>query len=106
MTSSANSDQIPLEHDREEEGGLDVYLADSAPLLYSPPEEEGANDNARLIEVVQGTVWRNSESLQGQSDGPDGAEFGSLQRRSENPQELDFSESGSRRRGFLDEDWG
>ncbi len=105
MTTTADRNLEPMEKDVNEEETNALYLASGvAPLLFSPPEEEGANDNARLVEVVQGVVWRGAESAQAGSGEPEVEAYDFLSHRSELPRELDFSQSGSRRRGFLDEE--
>ncbi|USG59922.1 hypothetical protein NBZ79_12120 [Sneathiella marina] len=69
-------------------------------LLAASDPEEAANDNAPLLDVVKGAVWRDVQSLQAKAgameDGPTVA-------TREDLFELDFTPQRSGMRGFLDE---
>lgn len=70
-----------------------LYLGgEETPLLYLPPEEDGANDNEQF------------RYLLGRQADEEAAKEGLFPRRSEMPQELDFAAPARRRRGFLDEE--
>jgi hypothetical protein len=69
-------------------------------VLPDTGPEDAANDNAPLLDVVKGAVWREVETLQAQSGA---AEEQPVAAAREDLRELDFSAARTGPRGFLDE---
>lgn len=83
--------------------GLDLVLPldeSEIGLLGAADPENAANDNAPLLEVAQGVVWRDVLALQRQAGA---ADEGPLKASRDDMRELDFGASRSGPRGFLEE---
>ncbi|MEX1034655.1 MAG: hypothetical protein WDZ54_01770 [Sneathiella sp.] len=84
----------------------DAFIEDSAEAAYLSydGEEVEANDNFPAHEILQGCIWRDTESSQSLTglgeESPMAERDDELSRRGE----LDFSEDRRGGRGFLDED--
>lgn len=69
-------------------------------VLADAGQEDAANDNIPLLDVVKGAVWRDVETLQAQAGA---AEDHPVAAAREDLRELDFSAPRTGPRGFLDE---
>ncbi|MEH6546918.1 MAG: hypothetical protein V7701_10840 [Sneathiella sp.] len=69
-------------------------------LLTETGQEDAANDNVPLLDVVKGAVWRDVEILQSQAGAGEEHPIAAVR---EDLCELDFTTRRSDVRGFLDE---
>ncbi|MDF2368933.1 hypothetical protein [Sneathiella sp.] len=86
----------------------DNFIEETAEAAYlvPPSEEEEANDNFPAHEILQGCIWRDTESAQQRLDLTEAAGISDRAEDATGWQELDFSEDRRRARGFLDEETG
>ena len=69
-------------------------------VLVSAGQEDAANDNVPLLDVVRGAVWRDVETLQAQAGAAEDRPIAAVR---EDLYELDFTTPRTGIRGFLDE---
>ncbi|TNE36259.1 MAG: hypothetical protein EP348_07260 [Alphaproteobacteria bacterium] len=76
--------------------------AEEAYLFLADEEEDGANDNFPVHEVLQGCIWRDGATRP--HDGPPAGEDAFTMEEEGRRRALDFSERYRGHRGFLDEE--
>lgn len=69
-------------------------------LLTETGQEDAANDNVPLLDVLKGAIWRDVEILQSQAGATEDQPLAAVR---EDLCELDFTTRRSGVRGFLDE---
>ena len=86
----------------------EAFIEETAEAAYlvPPSEEEEANDNFPVHEILQGCIWRDAASAHQRHGLTE--EAGVIDRAEDatGRQELDFSEGRRGARGFLDEETG
>lgn len=87
---------------------LDSFIEETAEAAYlsEPSDEEEANDNFPAHEILQGCIWRDTESAQQRVGLVDEEALSEPRDDIRERRELDFSDDRLGARGFLDEEPG
>ncbi len=86
----------------------DNFIEETAEAAYlvPPSEEEEANDNFPAHEILQGCIWRDTESSQQRMGLLEETVIADCVEEVTSREELDFSDTRRRARGFLDDEAG